>query len=104
MSYPKDKVANESEYKTSRSQVFPAAGGQGSEKLLRGVHGFPSPGRQELCAFYKRDKVNLKHTPVRSQSVSAMLVDYNPKKNGVPGGDFHGRILILIRRMISLSC
>jgi hypothetical protein len=34
----------------------------------RGVHGFPSPGRQELCALYRSDKVALKHAPVRSQS------------------------------------
>jgi hypothetical protein len=53
MSYPKDKVANESEYKTSRSQVFPAAAGHGPEKSLLPKSG-PEPLEQITCRLGDR--------------------------------------------------
>lgn len=34
----------------------------------KAVHGFPSSGRQELCALYKSDKVTVKHSPVQDKS------------------------------------
>lgn len=34
----------------------------------RGVHGFPSDGRQELCALYKKSKVRCEHAPEASNS------------------------------------
>lgn len=34
----------------------------------RGVHGFPSGGRQELCALYKKSKIRCVHAPEKSNS------------------------------------
>ena len=34
----------------------------------RGVHGFPSGGQQELCALFKKSKVQCKHAPVRAKA------------------------------------
>jgi len=33
------------------------------QKNLKGIHGFPSPGQQELCALYNPDKINVLFTP-----------------------------------------
>lgn len=32
-------------------------------KNLKGIHGFPSPGQQELCALYNPDKIKVLFTP-----------------------------------------
>ncbi len=52
--------------KLASKQLEAWAALHGLHGLYRGVHGFPSPGRQELCALYRSDKVTLKHAPVRS--------------------------------------
>jgi endonuclease/exonuclease/phosphatase family metal-dependent hydrolase len=54
--------------KLASAQLEAWAALHGLPGFYRGVHGFPSGGRQELCALYKSDKVSLKHAPVRSQS------------------------------------
>lgn len=33
------------------------------ELNLKGIHGFPSPGQQELCAFYNPEKIKVFFTP-----------------------------------------
>ena len=56
--------------KLASAQLEAWAALHGLHGAYRGVHGFPSPGRQELCSLYRSDKVTLKHAPVRSQSKS----------------------------------
>ncbi len=53
--------------KLASAQLEAWAAHHGLHASYRGVHGFPSPGRQELCVLYRGDKVTLKHAPVRSQ-------------------------------------
>jgi hypothetical protein len=54
--------------KLASAQLETWAALHGLHELYRGVHGFPSPGRQELCALYRSDKVTVKHAPVRSKA------------------------------------
>jgi endonuclease/exonuclease/phosphatase family metal-dependent hydrolase len=54
--------------KLASAQLEAWAALHGLHGLYRGVHGFASPGRQELCALYKSDKVTLKHAPVLSKT------------------------------------
>ncbi|MBN3581727.1 hypothetical protein JYB64_04965 [Algoriphagus aestuarii] len=47
-------------------------------KNLNGIHGFPSPGQQELCALYNPDKIKVLFTPETKEGKrfdEAFLVD-----------------------------
>ena len=54
--------------KTASAQMKAWAVYHGLDGSYRAVHGFPSGGRQELCALYRSNKVVLKHAPVRSKA------------------------------------
>lgn len=54
--------------KTASAQMKAWAVHYGLDDSYKAVHGFPSGGRQELCALYRSDKVVLKHAPVKSKS------------------------------------
>jgi predicted extracellular nuclease len=54
--------------KTASAQMKAWAVYHGLDGSYRAVHGFPSGGRQELCALYRSDKVVLRHAPVKSKS------------------------------------
>ena len=54
--------------KTASAQLKAWAVHHGLHASYRGVHGFASGGRQELCALYRSDKVKLKHAPIKSLS------------------------------------
>ena len=54
--------------KTASAQLEAWAALHQLDSSYRAVHGFPSGGRQELCALYKSDKVTLKHAPVLDKS------------------------------------
>jgi len=53
----------------------------GLDSHYKGVHGFSSGGRQELCALYRSDKVTVAHKPVLDQKKDpfneSFLVDTN---------------------------
>lgn len=49
--------------KTSSQQLEAWAAHFLPEMTLKGVHGYPSAGQQELCALYKPDKLNVLFTP-----------------------------------------
>jgi hypothetical protein len=99
MSYPKDKVANESEYKTSRSQVFPAATGHGPEKSLLPNSG-PEPLEQITCRLGDRSCAQAHASTLKRSSDSqpsrrpqAVL---NLQRNY--GNQFVGRVLNAARQ------
>ena len=54
--------------KSAAAQLELWAGHFGLDDSYRAVQGFPSSGRQELCALYKSSKVTVTHKPTLSQS------------------------------------
>lgn len=54
--------------KTASAQLEAWAAHHGLDNAYKAVHGFPSSGRQELCALYKSNKVTVKHAPVLDKS------------------------------------
>jgi len=54
--------------KSASAQLEAWAAHHGLDNSYKGVHGFPSSGRQELCALYKSNKVTVKHVPVQDKS------------------------------------
>lgn len=54
--------------KTASKQVKTWASGHGLHSSYKAVHGFPSPGRQELCMMYRSDKAKVVFKPERRQS------------------------------------
>ena len=54
--------------KLASAQLEAWANHHGLDGSYKGVHGFPSGGRQELCALYKSNKVTVKHVPVQDKS------------------------------------
>ncbi len=54
--------------KLASEQLEAWAALHGLDSHYKGVHGFPSGGRQELCALYRSDKVTVTHNPVLDQS------------------------------------
>ena len=61
-----DTTVSGSKLASKQLEVWAAHHGLGAS--YKGVHGFPSPGQQELCALFKSDKVTLKHKPEKSIS------------------------------------
>lgn len=53
--------------KLASAQLEAWAALHGLDSNYKGVHGFPSGGRQELCALYKSNKVTVTHSPVLDQ-------------------------------------
>ena len=51
--------------KLASEQLEAWAALHGLDSNYKGVHGFPSGGRQELCALYRSDKVTVTHNPVQ---------------------------------------
>lgn len=49
--------------KTSTSQLEAWSAHFLPELTFKGIHGFPSPGQQELCALYKPEKLQVLFTP-----------------------------------------
>ena len=49
--------------KTSTSQLEAWSADFLPEFTFKGIHGFPSPGQQELCALYKPEKLQVLFTP-----------------------------------------
>ena len=54
--------------KSAAAQLELWAGHFGLDNSYRGVQGFPSSGRQELCALYKSSIVEVTHKPTRAQN------------------------------------
>ena len=54
--------------KSASAQLEAWAAHHGLDESYKAVHGFPSGGRQELCALYKSSKVIVKHAPVLDQT------------------------------------
>ena len=54
--------------KSAAAQLELWAGHYGLDDSYRGVHGFPSSGRQELCALYKSSIVEVTHKPTLDKS------------------------------------
>lgn len=52
--------------KTASSQLLAWCAVHGLSSDYAAVHGFPSGGQQELCALFKRSKVQLVHDPERN--------------------------------------
>lgn len=67
--------------KTASEQIKEWADHFGLDADYKAVHGFPSGGRQELCALYKSSKVTVSHKPTQSQNKNPFnqpfLVDTN---------------------------
>jgi hypothetical protein len=61
-----DTLANGS--KTASGQLEAWRELHGLDSDYRGVHGFPSGGQQELCALYKKSKLNVFHDPEEKRS------------------------------------
>ena len=57
--------------KTASAQMEAWAVHHGLNPKYKGVHGFPSPGQQELCALFKSNKIRLQHAPVTAASKGA---------------------------------
>lgn len=49
--------------KSASKQIEAWAAAQGLHASYKAVHGFPSPGRQELCAMYRSDKLVVAFDP-----------------------------------------
>ena len=49
--------------KTAAKQLKAWTTTHGLDDSFKAIHGFPSPGQQELCALFKSNKVILKHKP-----------------------------------------
>lgn len=54
--------------RSAAAQLELWAGHFGLDNSYRGVHGFPSSGRQELCALYKSSVVEVTHKPTLAQN------------------------------------
>lgn len=54
--------------KSASRQLEKWAASQGLHPRYKGVHGFPSKGRQELCVLYRSDKVKIAFKPERRKS------------------------------------
>ena len=54
--------------KTASAQIEEWASHFGLDGSYRAVHGFPSGGRQELCALYKSSKLKVSHKPTNAKT------------------------------------
>jgi predicted extracellular nuclease len=54
--------------KSASAQLEAWAAHHGLVNSYKAVHGFPSSGRQELCALYNSNTVTVKHVPVQDKS------------------------------------
>ena len=54
--------------KSASAQLEQWAAHFGLDASYRGVHGFPSGGRQELCALYKSSILNVVHAPTMAKN------------------------------------
>ncbi len=67
--------------KTASAQLEQWVSHYDLDNSYRAVHGFPSPGRQELCVLYKSSKVNIEHKPTLDKTKNpfneTFIVDTN---------------------------
>lgn len=54
--------------KTASDELERWAALHGLNENFKGVHGSPSPGRQELCALYRSDKLNVLYKPEKNMT------------------------------------